>query len=151
MSVMAHHRMGRTGADASNPDGATRRLAPTFAPEQRHYDREVHAFQWASHRGRPGNRTLILLHGKHSDENNRARQIAEQVSGVSPQASLRHLSAGAGAGREWLMTAEPDSVGYLPGGPLAAQNDPKRAYVLEGRRWPVLRYNGRAHCTPAGS
>jgi len=130
MSVIAHHRTSRTWPGASNPDGATRRLAPTFAPEQRHHDREVHAFQCATDGGRPGNRTLILLHCKHSDENNRAWLIAEQVSSVSPQASLRHLSVNAGAGREWLIRAEPNSVGYLPGGPLPARNDPERPSVV---------------------
>ncbi len=60
-----------------------------------------------------------------SDENERARQIAEQVPSVSSQASLRHLSADAGVGREWLITAEPNSAGYLPGGPLPPQNDPE--------------------------
>jgi len=55
-----------------------------------------------------------LPHCKHSDsdENNRARQIAEQqVSSVSSQAPLRHLSANAGVGREWLVMAEPGRAG----------------------------------------
>ncbi|WP_234745717.1 hypothetical protein, partial [Burkholderia sp. WTPI3] len=48
-----------------------------------------------------------MLHCKHGDENNRARQIAEHVSAVSPRASRRHLSAHAGAGREWHGSPKP--------------------------------------------
>ncbi|WP_157687115.1 hypothetical protein [Burkholderia lata] len=65
-------------------------------------------------------------HCKHRNENTQARLIAEQASSVSPQASRRHLSATAGAGREWRMMAEPNAVGYLRGGPSPAQNDPER-------------------------
>ena len=125
MLVMAHHRTGRTRADASNPDGETRRLAPKFGPCKGTMIGRFTPSSVSLIGGRPGNRTLILLHCKHSYENDRARQIAEQVSSVSPQASRRDLSANAGAGREWLVMAEPNSAGYLPGGPLPAQNDPE--------------------------
>ncbi|WP_124616777.1 hypothetical protein [Burkholderia sp. Bp9143] len=73
---------------------------------QKHHDREVHAFESATHWGRTGDRKLVLPHCEHSDENNRARQIAEQVSSELQRASRRHSSANAGAGREWLIMAE---------------------------------------------
>ena len=62
------------------------------------------------------------------------RHIAEQVSSVSPQASLRRLGTNAGTGRAWLVVAEPDAVGYLPDGLLSAQNDPLRSVVLTDSR-----------------
>jgi hypothetical protein len=38
-----------------------------------------------------------------------------------------------GVGREGLVMAEPNSDGYLAGGPLLAQNDPKQPYERAGR------------------
>jgi len=76
--------------------------------------------------GPPGQRGTHLPHCKvsDSDENERARQIAERVSSVSSQAPLRHLSANAGVGRERCVMAELDSAGYFSDGPLPTQNDP---------------------------
>lgn len=95
---MAQHRTGLCPAWCC---GSGRHNTPFRAdvwPEKKHHDREVYACECASHRGRPGNGALILPHCKHgnSDEKKRARQIAEQVSSVSSQASLRHLSAECG-------------------------------------------------------
>lgn len=52
--------------------------------------------------GSPGQRGT---HFSDHDENNQVWQIAEQASSVSSQASLWHLSANTGVGREWLVMA----------------------------------------------
>jgi hypothetical protein len=92
-------------------------------------------FERGSHRDRTGDMARILPHDKHGDENSRARRIAAQVSSVSPQVRRRHQRANAGAGRDLAHHGRtpPD---ISPGGPLSAQNDPKRANDIPGYgRW----------------